>query len=51
MAVGGRAGAESAARIDAAGLVVTPGFVDLHTHYDGRKRPGTRCSSLRSITG
>ncbi len=36
--------------IDAAGLLVTPGFVDIHTHYDGqvtwenaadRRRPPT----------
>jgi N-acyl-D-amino-acid deacylase len=34
-AVGGKAG-PSRREIDAAGLLVTPGWVDVHTHYDGQ---------------
>src|SRR3954447_26658882 len=33
--VGGEIG-DAAQEIDAAGKVVTPGFVDIHTHYDGQ---------------
>jgi N-acyl-D-amino-acid deacylase len=35
-AVGAVNGDASTREIDATGLLVTPGFVDLHTHYDGQ---------------
>ncbi|MBV9777724.1 MAG: amidohydrolase family protein, partial [Acetobacteraceae bacterium] len=35
VAVGGKAG-PARHEIDAAGLLVTPGFIDIHTHYDGQ---------------
>jgi len=32
----GRVGSKGAQEIDADGALVTPGFVDIHTHYDGQ---------------
>jgi N-acyl-D-aspartate/D-glutamate deacylase len=32
----GKVSAKGAEEIDAKGLLVTPGFVDIHTHYDGQ---------------
>jgi N-acyl-D-aspartate/D-glutamate deacylase len=34
--VGGTHDGPAAQTIDASGLIVTPGFVDVHTHYDGQ---------------
>lgn len=32
----GTVSGDAAQEIDAAGMIVTPGFVDIHTHYDGQ---------------
>jgi N-acyl-D-aspartate/D-glutamate deacylase len=37
----GRVSARGREEINAKGLFVTPGFVDIHTHYDGQPRGRT----------
>jgi N-acyl-D-aspartate/D-glutamate deacylase len=40
----GRVAGPGREEIDARGLIVTPGFVDIHTHYDGQAIWGERLS-------
>jgi N-acyl-D-amino-acid deacylase len=51
-AVGSVNGSEATREIDATGQLVTPGFVDLHTHYDGQSIWSERLtpSSAHGIT-
>ena len=46
----GSVAADAREVMDAAGMVVTPGFVDVHTHYDGQVT-WTRCSTRAAATG
>jgi N-acyl-D-aspartate/D-glutamate deacylase len=48
----GRVDAEGAMEFDATGRIVTPGFVDIHTHYDGQVTwdPLLTPSSLHGVT-
>ena len=48
----GKVDAAGARVIDADGLLVTPGFVDIHTHYDGQASWGERMipSSWHGVT-
>ena len=48
----GRVAQAGVEEIDARGKVVTPGFVDIHTHYDGQATWGDRMqpSSFHGVT-
>jgi N-acyl-D-aspartate/D-glutamate deacylase len=48
----GRVGGTAGRTIDAGGLLVTPGFVDIHAHYDGQASWGDRMipSSWHGVT-
>ena len=51
-AIGAHVDGDAPETIDATGLLVTPGFVDVHTHYDGQATwdPLLEPSSIHGVT-
>lgn len=48
-AIGGALKATAAQEIDAAGMIITPGFIDVHTHYDGQATWDTHLNPSSSL--
>ena len=48
-AIGSALTGTAAQEIDAAGMIVTPGFVDVHTHYDGQTTWDTHLNPSSSL--
>ena len=48
-AVGAKLAGSATKELDAAGMIVTPGFVDVHTHYDGQATWSDRLNPSSSL--
>ncbi len=49
VAVGDLKGRSAARRMDLNGLTVAPGFIDLHSHADGRRTDGLRSEDAEGV--
>ena len=48
-AVGTQLSGTASSELDASGMIVTPGFVDVHTHYDGQATWSTQLNPSSSL--